>query len=196
MVAGPLTEEDHPAPANVDSSTVQPAIPDFRELVETHKRRMYYLALDLTGNHHDAEDLSQEVFIKAHRYLDSFRGDASVFSWLYRIAVNTYLNKRRKKAVRFMELQEDFDRTSDETGALPDTDERTERRMMQQHINASLDVLSDRERAAFVMKHYQHMTIKDVADAMDIAEGTVKSMLYRAVRKLRDELKFYRDDLN
>jgi RNA polymerase sigma-70 factor (ECF subfamily) len=169
--------------------------PSFAELVEANKKRVYYLALDLTGNHHDAEDLSQEVFIKALRNLDSFRGDAKPFTWLYRITVNTYLNKRRKKSVRYMELQEDFDRTSSGTGELPDADEQAERSQMQEHIEASLDALSPRERTAFVLKHYNDMAIKDVAAAMDVADGTVKSMLYRATRKLRDELAFYRDEL-
>lgn len=193
MTSAPARDAHSPDASSGPSSAG--SAPSFTELVENNKKRVYYLALDLTGNHHDAEDLSQEVFIKAHRHLDSFRGDAKPFTWLYRIAVNTYLNKQRKKAVRYMELQEDFDRTSEGTGELPATDERAERSQMQQHIEASLDVLSDRERTAFVLKHYNDMTIKDVAAAMDVADGTVKSMLYRATRKLRDELSFYRDDL-
>jgi len=176
--------------AETDVST-----PGFTELVEQNKRRVYALARELTGSHHDAEDLTQEVFIKAHRALDDFRGDAKPFTWLYRITMNTYLNTQRKKAVTEMELQEDFDRTSDETGQHPDADERAERSQMQAHIEASLDVLSDRERMAFVLKHYEDMKIKDVAAAMDVATGTVKSMLYRATRKLRDELSFYEDEL-
>ncbi|NBC87668.1 MAG: sigma-70 family RNA polymerase sigma factor [Bacteroidetes bacterium] len=135
----------------------------FQELVETNKERVYYLALDLTGNHHDAEDLAQDVFIKAYRAMDSFRGDAKVFTWLYRIAVNTHLNRRRKKAVRNMQLQEDFDRQADDSGALPDTDEQAQRQQMQSHIRASLDALSPRERSAFVLKHMNGLTIKDTA---------------------------------
>ena len=177
------------------SSTTDAAAIDFEALVDRYQKRVYYLALDLTGNHHDAEDLSQEVFIKAHRSLNSFRGDAKPFTWLYRIAVNTYLNTQRKKAVTHMTTTDDFRHTTDGPGAMPDPDTQAERTQMQQHIDASLDVLSDRERAAFVLKHYDDLRIKDVAAVMDVAEGTVKSMLYRATRKLRDELAFYRDDL-
>ncbi|PEN13283.1 hypothetical protein CRI94_11630 [Longibacter salinarum] len=176
------------------AAATQPSVA-FQDLVETHKKRVYYLALDLTGNHHDAEDLAQEVFIKAFRAMDSFRGDAKVFTWLYRIAVNTHLNRRRKKAVRHMHLKEDFDREVDDSGALPDTDEQAQRQQMQSHIEASLEALSPRERSAFVLKHMNGLTIKDTAAAMDVAPGTVKSLLYRATRKLRDELAFYRDDL-
>ncbi len=168
------------------------APPDFPTLVETHKRRLYYVARDLTGNHHDAEDLTQEVFIKAYRALDSFRGDAKVFTWLYRIAVNTYLNKRRKKALRYMQLEDDFSRDAADT---PAADDVTARRDLGDAITASLDVLAPRERTAFTLKHLHDMTIREVAAAMDVAEGTVKSTLYRAVRKLRTELTDHYDDL-
>ena len=80
----------------------------FREIVETHKKSVYYLAYDLTGNHHDAEDLSQEVFIKAFRSLEHFRGEAKLNTWLLRIVVNTYINSKRKKALQAMFLREDF----------------------------------------------------------------------------------------
>jgi RNA polymerase sigma-70 factor (ECF subfamily) len=176
------------------ATTAGPEI-DFSTLVEANKKRVYYLALDLTGNHHDAEDLAQDVFVKALRHLDSFRGDAKVFTWLYRITVNTHLNRRRKKALRYMQLKEDFARTEDDSGALPDADDRAERSQMQKHIEASLDVLSPRERSAFVLKHFHDLTIKDTAAAMDVAQGTIKSLLYRATRKLREELAFYRDEL-
>lgn len=185
----------HPTLDGVDESTATAAQPGFRELVEQHKKRVYYLALDLTGNHHDAEDLSQEVFIKAHRHLDSFRGDASFFSWLYRIAVNTYLNKRRKKAVRYMQLWDDFEHVTGGAGASAGPDAQTERNAMQAHIDASLEVLSERERSAFVLKHYHGYKIREIAAMLDVADGTIKSLLYRATRKLRDELAFYRDEL-
>lgn len=191
-----MTTGLHPTLEGVDDTTTPGTLPSFRSLVEQHKKRVYYLALDLTGNHHDAEDLSQEVFIKAHQSLDSFRGDAKFFSWLYRITVNTYLNKRRKKAVRYMNLWDDFDHVTQGDSAPSDPDARAERSTMQAHIEAALQVLSESERTAFVLKHYHDHKIREIADVMDVANGTVKSWLYRAARKLRDELDFYRDDLN
>lgn len=167
----------------------------FREVVEHYKRPIYGLALDLTGNHHDAEDLSQEVFIKAYRSLSDFRGEAKLYSWLYRITVNTYLNKRRKKALRFRQLWDDFGRHTAENDGLPSPDQQAEASGIQRHIEQALDQLSPRERTAFVLRHYQDLQIKEVAATMEVAEGTVKSLLYRAVRKLREALAFYRDDL-
>lgn len=198
MLSAPPTIDilaPHPTLEGVDDATTPESLPSFRTLVERHKKRVYYLALDLTGNHHDAEDLSQEVFIKAHRNLDTFRGDASFFSWLYRIAVNTYLNKRRKKAVRCMTLWDDFEHVTQGAGASSGPDKDAERSTMQHHIDAALEALSDRERSAFVLKHYHGYKIREIADMLDVADGTIKSMLYRATRKLRDELDFYRDEL-
>jgi RNA polymerase sigma-70 factor (ECF subfamily) len=178
-----------------DAPTAIPSSLSAEELVDRYHRRVYALALDLTGDHHDAEDLSQEVLIKACESLDSYRGDAAPFTWLYRIAVNTYLNRGRGQKRQATTLQGDFEHMTDGVGAAPETGEHAERRQMQAHIEAALDVLSPRERSAFVLKHEHDLRIKDVAASMDVAPGTVKSLLYRATRKLRDELAFYRDQL-
>ncbi len=185
----------HPTLEGVNDASPSESLPPFRTLVERHKKRVYYLALDLTGNHHDAEDLSQEVFIKAHRSLDSFRGEASFFSWLYRIAVNTYLNKKRKKAVSHMTLWDDFEHITQGAGAPDGPDTEAERSTMQAHIEASLEVLSEKERSAFVLKHYHGYKIREIAEMLDVAQGTIKSHLYRATRKLRDELQCYQNEL-
>lgn len=168
---------------------------DAQELVDDYGERVYYLALDLTGDHHDAEDLSQDVLVKACQSLDSFRGDSKPFTWLYRIAVNTYLNGQRKKATDAEKLQPDFDTTSGASRHRPSSSQEAERRQMKAHIDEALEVLSPRERTAFVLKHEHDLLIREVADAMDVAAGTVKSMLYRATRKLRDKLSIYRNEV-
>ncbi len=167
----------------------------FHELVDEYKRPLFALAYDLTGNHHDAEDLSQEVFIKAFRGVADFRGEAQVYSWLYRIAVNTYLNKRRKKALRFRQLWDDFSQVPHDQNTEPEPDRHAEAGVMRRHVETALKKLSPRERSAFVLRHYQDLSLREVADAMDVAEGTVKSLLFRAAKKLRTALAFYREDL-
>lgn len=166
----------------------------FRELVEQHKRRVYYLALDLTGNHHDAEDLSQEVFIKAFRAFDRFRGEAQVQTWLYRITVNTFMNTRRKKALLFMRLRPDFAGTPFEQQEPVPVDHELEESVVQRHVERALAVLSPKERTAFVLRHYHDQSVREIAAVMDVAEGTIKSLLFRAVQKMREELAFYRDE--
>ena len=172
----------------------------FRELVERYKKKIYYLSLDLTGNHHDAEDLSQEVFIKAYRSLENFRGDAKFNSWLYRITVNTCISQRRKKSVSAMTLQEDFDseNTSQHLSqdiSIHNPERSAEAGLMQQHIDFALQQLTPRERSIFVLRHYNDLPLKEIAQILKITEGTVKSMLFRGIQKLQKELSFYRKEI-
>lgn len=110
----------------------------FRDVVDEHQRGVYRLALQLTGHHQDAEDLMQDVFIKVHAKLDSFRGEASIKSWIYRITVNTYLNKRRKKALLFMKLRDDFDNTL--TDARSNTERDAESNSIREHVHKALEL--------------------------------------------------------
>ena len=173
----------------------------FRELVERYKKKIYYLSLDLTGNHHDAEDLSQEVFIKAYRSLKKFRGDAKFNSWLYRIAVNTCISQKRKKSVSSMTLQEDFDSDSDQQhfsgeASFHNPERSAEAGLIQKHINKALQRLTPRERSVFVLRHYNDLPLKEIAQILKISEGTVKSMLFRAIQRLQKELAFYRKEIS
>jgi RNA polymerase sigma-70 factor (ECF subfamily) len=163
-------------------------------MVEEHRERMYHLALDLTGNRFDAEDLLQDVFVKAYDAFDDFREEAQPASWLYRITVNTFLNDERSRAAGPVERDTRADLRS--TPAHHPADRHTERRQLQQDIDAALDRLSPRERTAFVLRHYRDLKVRDVADAMEVAPGTVKSFLFRATRKLREALDDHREDLN
>ncbi len=172
----------------------------FRELVERYKKRIYYLSLDLTGNHHDAEDLSQEVFIKAYRSLKNFRGDAKFSSWLYRIAVNTCISQSRKKSYAAMTLQENFEqeaserRSADGESFGQNPEKSAEAGLMKKNIEAALQQLTPRERSIFVLRHYHDLPLKDIADTLKITLGTVKSLHFRAVKRLRKELAFYRQE--
>ena len=184
-----------PDPHGPTDGPGRPSRDPFRHFVEAHMRRVYALAYDLTGDRHDAEDLSQEVFIKAHRGWAAFRGEAEASSWLYRIAVNAYLNGRRKKALRFRVLWGDAAEREPERDAAPRPDVRAEAEGIQRHLAGALRQLSPKERAAFVLRHDHGLALKEVAGAMGVAEGTVKSLLYRATQKLRKTLAFYRRDL-
>ena len=146
------------------------------------------MALQLTGHHQDAEDLMQDVFIKIHGRLDTFRGEASLKSWIYRIVVNTYLNKRRKKALSFMKLRDDFDTTLKD--AMNRTEQNAESNSIREHVARAMEGLSPKERSAFALRHYNELSVREVAEALNVAEGTVKSLLYRAVQKLRKKLVF------
>jgi RNA polymerase sigma-70 factor (ECF subfamily) len=172
----------------------------FQELVDSHKKNVYYLALDLTGNHHDAEDLSQEVFIKAFRAMKDFRGDAKWSSWLYRITVNTYIDEKRKKTHQLVPIPEEHSEEEEvrTSGYLTDPRSNPQRDMesksIQKDIEAALQKLSPRERSVFVLRHYNDLILKEIGEVLNISEGTVKSLLFRAIKRMQRELAFYRPD--
>jgi RNA polymerase sigma-70 factor, ECF subfamily len=156
----------------------------FQELVEKYKHKVYYMALDMTGNHHDAEDLSQEVFIKVFTSIKDFRGEAKLSSWLYRIAMNTCIDKTRRKHLKLVELDE-----AHEKPVHTDNPEQAlQNRTMQQQIERALQKLPPRQRSIFIMRHYNDLMLREIAEALGISEGTVKAQLFRAVQKLKKEL--------
>lgn len=172
----------------------------FRQIVDRHKVAMFRIAYDMTGNRHDAEDICQEIFLKAHRSLSKFRGDAKLSTWLHRIAINACYDHRSRKSFSTMKPQDVFE----EKGAAPalfqesashDPERRAESRIIQMHIERALTNLSPRERSIFVLRHYNDMPLKDIASTLRISEGTVKSILFRALKRLQKELAFYRHDL-
>ena len=174
----------------------------FRELVESHKREVYGLAYDLCGNHHDAEDLSQEVFIKAYRAIGGFRADAKLGSWLYRITMNTHIDSKRRKSLQVISL--DAPAAAARDGEMPAVlpaargkgpDAAVGASRFHADIERALQSLSGQERTVFVLRHYHDMRIQEIASSLSIAEGTVKSLLFRSVRKLRDRLAGYRNEV-
>ncbi len=174
----------------------------FRELVRKHKRRTYYLALRLTGDHHSAEDLSQEVFIKLYRSFDKIKGESKLSTWLYRVTVNTWISSKRKRSFSMLSYKDNASLTEMEKEkavqenmlSFPAPD--MESQDLKDHIENALNNITEREKAVFILRHYEDLPLRDIADILKIAEGTVKSLLFRAVRKLRSELSFYVEQPN
>jgi RNA polymerase sigma-70 factor (ECF subfamily) len=174
----------------------------FREIVEENKKKIFYLAFDFTGSIQDAEDLSQDVFIKAFRSLHTFKGEASISTWLYRITLNTFLDQKRKKSFEMEKNQAPLDEgvsaepvfPGNLTTGTPET--YAESRQMQVHIRQALDTLSPRERSVFLMRHYRGLAGKAVGNLLNISEGTVKSLHSRAIKKMQNALGFYRESLD
>ncbi|UCH11324.1 MAG: sigma-70 family RNA polymerase sigma factor [Fidelibacterota bacterium] len=172
----------------------------FRELVEYSQEGLFRLALELTGDWDDAEELSQQVFIKAYHGLSHFRGEAKIMSWLYRIMVNTYIDADRKERTRGWRLSRiEGENPQPEpfvTEAHADNPEvQTSARHIQIHINQALQALAPQQRSVFIMRHYHDLSLKEIARIMGLSVGTVKSQLFRAIRRLQKELHFYRAEL-
>jgi RNA polymerase sigma-70 factor (ECF subfamily) len=166
----------------------------FRELVEQNKRKVYYLAFDIVGNHADAEDISQEVFIKVYRSFKTFKRDAKLGSWLYRITVNASIDYLRRKSGMPKTSQSDLSGRDDPLLACSsqdfdsDPERRAEGELMQMQIDRALAKISAQERSVFVMRHYHDLPLKDIAEALDVSIGSVKSYLFRGLKKIQKEL--------
>jgi len=169
----------------------------FHELVGQYKKKIYYLAYDITGDHHEAEDISQEVFIKMFRSLKTFRRDAKMSSWLYQIAVNASIDSLRKKSSKPTKSLDEFVQPHiqvDLPGSMAqslDPQRSAEASQIQNHISQALQNISPKERTVFVMRHYNDLKLNEIAEILNVTVGTVKSLLFRAIKKLRKELSSY-----
>ncbi len=158
----------------------------FRDLVEAYKRRFYGLAFEYTRNHADAEDVSQQAFIKVYRGLGGFRRGSSLNSWLYRIVANTAIDHLRKRSL----VPAGFAEESREgaPAATHDPARTAEASDLRRSIDAALGTVSERERTAFLLRHDHGLSLREIAETLDVSVGSVKSFLFRSARKLRKEL--------
>jgi RNA polymerase sigma-70 factor (ECF subfamily) len=163
----------------------------FRALVEEHSPMVFRLAFRMTGNASDAEDVVQETFLKAHRSLGGFDERARFGTWVYRIAVNAAIDliRRRGRGTVVRPAGED-DPPVVETLASkdPQPDRVAMSGQIQRDVAAALTQLSERERAAFVLRHLEGMPIERIAEVLKIGPNAVKQTVFRAVQKLRREL--------
>jgi RNA polymerase sigma-70 factor, ECF subfamily len=172
----------------------------FKELVNKHKRNVYYLAYDLMRCKEDAEDVSQEVFMKAFKSLKSFRGDSKFSSWLYRITANTCYSLKSRKSYSSMKASDDIENIVDtkhemKDYKLPDPENVTESGFIKKAIEKALLKLSEKERIIFIMRNYNEMSFEEITEVLKLRPGTVRSSNFNALRKLRKELAFYKNDI-
>jgi len=164
-------------------------IQDFKVFFEEHKAMVYNLSYDLSNSKEDAEDLTQEVFIKIFKSIGSFRGEAALKTWIYRITLNTWISHKRSRFFKFRKMQDQGDENLDNKYSQhPDPLDSIQSQDMQKQIRSALGGLSNKERGAFILRHYHDLSIKEVADSMEISAGTVKSLLFRGTKKLKKRL--------
>ena len=161
----------------------------FVTLVERHRGMVYRVAFQYAGNHHDADDIAQEVFIKVYRSLGGFRQDAQFTSWLYRIAMNACIDHGRRRSPVSFPLKSEDERTWEVAADDPGPEERVFAGEVRAAVTAAVDGLPPQQRLIFAMRHFEGMKLIDIAEALGVAEGTVKRQLHSAVHRLRRALK-------
>lgn len=166
----------------------------FDELVERYHGRIYGLTYNMTSNREDAEDLTQDVFVKAFEALPRFKGKSSFYTWLYRIAVNKTINYRKKRNRNRALSLDQFDQEIKTDDAYHDLTSKgsplrninlTE---LQERLNAALQKLSDKHRTVVVMHDMQGVPHEEIAKVVGASVGTVRSRLFYARRQMQTEL--------
>ena len=167
----------------------------FAQLVEDNEKMVFNVALRYAKNYDDASDITQEVFIKAYRSIDAFKGEAKLSTWLYRITVNVCLDFMRKNKLYFkntVEISGEDDDGDDFELPLPDNTYRPEalfeKKELRDEILAAIDSLPPAAREIVVMRDINGMSYQEIAEALHIELGTVRSRLARARLRLRKKL--------
>ena len=157
----------------------------FNLLVREYQRRVYWHVRKMVIDHDDADDITQEVFIKIHKHIDRFREDAQLYTWIYRIATNECLTFLQRKKRRFFlpigdvegELTAKLDSSSTLTG-----DE------IQLKLQKALLKLPDKQRLVFNMKYFDDMSYEEISEITDTTVGALKASYHHAVKKIEDYL--------
>jgi RNA polymerase sigma-70 factor (ECF subfamily) len=154
----------------------------FDALVQRYQRDIYRLCYRYVNDPQDANDMAQEVFLKAYKAIGRFRGDSSFSTWLYRIAVNTCLNFRSGRRPEGEELSDALPDRRAGALAVMEEEERAER------VRAAVGRLPEKQRATLILKIYHDLTHEEVAAIVGSSVGTVKANLFHALGNLRKML--------
>ncbi len=169
----------------------------FRLLVERYQRRVYQLALGMTKDPDDAMDISQETFVRVHRYLPSFKGDSSFFTWTYRIAMNLCLDAQRRKgrAERVDVTQGDeaeIEAAMDPPSAALSGPQRAALNSeLRAKIEDALASLSENHRSILLLRELEGLSYEELSKVLGIRKGTVMSRLFHARLKMQNRLREY-----
>jgi len=161
----------------------------FEVLVAAYEKNVFNVALQMTGNREDAQDMTQEAFLKAYSSLSSFRGDSKFSSWLYRIVSNVCLDFKRRQGRRpssslTVEDDEGENIQLDIADESQSPEALLERKMTREAVRAGLQQLPDEQRQILLLREIQGLSYEEIGEAMGLEAGTVKSRIFRARKKL------------
>ncbi len=166
-------------------------------LLQRYRERIYATVYHMTANHEDANDLVQETFIKAYQALRTFKGHASFYTWLYRIAVNKTINflkqRRNRTQISLNDLDFNAEHDPDLVALISDKTPRREAALteLQEKLNAAMQKLSESHRLVVTLHDVQGLSHEEIAEIMDCNVGTVRSRLFYARQQLQGWLSDY-----
>jgi RNA polymerase sigma-70 factor (ECF subfamily) len=157
----------------------------FNLLIRAYQQRVYWHVRKMVIDHDDADDLTQEVFIKVHKSIDNFREDSQLFTWIYRIATNeclTFLNKKRRRF--FLPLED----VGKELATKLDTSPEISGEDIQKKLQKALLKLPDKQRLVFNMKYFDDLPYENISKITGTSVGALKASFHHAVKKIEDYL--------
>jgi RNA polymerase sigma-70 factor (ECF subfamily) len=190
-MAGTSEREGHSGGAQADYRLVRDAMGGnqsaAQQLIEDHKDRLFAFVLRLVGNHHEAEDVTQDAFLRAFAALDRFNGQNRFSTWIFTIAYRISLNRiRRKPHASFDAAQ--IDPSADDPDVSDELANSEEARRFRSAIWREVDKLGPRQKAAVLLFYQQGLRCQEIGEILRVPTATVKSHLHRARMKLRDRL--------
>ena len=169
-------------------SVLRGNVNDFEKLVTAYEKNVYNIALRMVGDPDDAADMTQETFIKAYRALSGFRGDSKFSSWLYRIASNVCLDFLRSRSRHPQVSLSTVDEDDRATFELPDMRQNPEEQLMKklgmEAVRRGLEQLPEQQRQILVLRELGGLSYAALAQTLGLEEGTVKSRIFRARKRL------------
>jgi RNA polymerase sigma-70 factor (ECF subfamily) len=163
----------------------------FEEILIKHQDRIYNVCRYMLGNKDEAEDAAQDTFIKAYRKLSDFRPDSALYTWLYRIAVNTCLDYKKRPffASMFRGTREDDEVMNKLPSDEPSPERLYESKQTGHALRVGLEQLLEKFRTVLILKEIEGLSYEEIAEVLDISTGTVKSRISRAREELKQLLK-------
>lgn len=164
----------------------------FAEIVNAHQKQIYRVALSIVRDEMEADSVTQDTFIQAYRHLSRFEGRSGLETWLTRIAINKArdsLRRRKRWITRAFGGENDPETSLDPIDEQPDAERILESHQLRDAIARSLEKLSEQQRVVFQLRHFEGLQLEEIATMLGLKPGTVRAHLFRAVHKIREELR-------